>query len=107
MRDITYYSVPCVQPIALFTETIIDSSAMVQIPPYQRYDPLEHWKPIKDEIRWLTSNYGLSEINDNAFKVDTCVGVGDLYAVCEFRNENNARQMFRMYIQRSLIFEPC
>ena len=107
MRDITYYSVPCVQPIDLYTETTIDSSAMVQIPPYQGHDPSEHWKQIKDEIRWLTNDSGLSEINDSAFKVDTCVGDGGLYASCEFRKKNDAHQLFRMYIQRSLMFESC
>ena len=74
-----------------------DSDTMIQLPSYRGFEPCDYWKPIRDEIRQLAIKYGLSELNDNAFKVDigVCVGSGDLHALCGFIHESNAHQMFR------------
>ena len=59
----------------------------------------QRWKPIKDEIRSLAYNHGLTHIPDPSFNVDTGVSHGLVSANCEFNERSDALAIFGMYIE--------
>lgn len=82
------------------SSTVSNRCATVQIPPKLRYlSDDQKWKHIKDEIRQLISLHGLAGIPES-YKVTTYFGDdGNLYASCVFKNIDDAREVFSMYVE--------
>ena len=82
------------------SSTVPNRRAMVQIPPKLWYlSGDEIWKRIKDEIRGLNSLHGLADIPETGFDVNTCFGLGNLFAYCEFKHNDDTREVFSMYVE--------
>ena len=73
---------------------------MGQIPQEFRYlSKDQRWKPIKDEIRSLACDHGLTHMPDNAFKIDIWVDHEPLSACCDFKERADALEIFGMYVE--------
>ena len=76
------------------SSTVPNRCAMVQLPPRLWYlSDREIWKPIKDEIR------GLACIPEKGYDVEICFRHGNMYALCEFKHNDDTRKVFSMYFE--------
>ena len=81
------------------SSTVPNHYAMVQLPPKLWYlSKQENWKPVKDEIRGLTSLHGLAHI-ENGVGVEICFRHGNMYAICKFKHNDDTREVFSTYVE--------
>ena len=81
------------------SSTVPNRFAIVQLPPKLWYLPEEdNWKRVKDEIRGLTSLHGLAHI-EKGFTVKICFRPGIMYAICEFKHNDDTREVFSTYVE--------
>ena len=70
---------------------------MIQLPPKLRELSAERiWRPVRDEIRRLACMHKLADI---PVRVEICFGHGDLFATCEFKHRDDARELFSVYLE--------
>ena len=79
---------------------VTDRSSMAKIPPKLRYlSSKQNWRLIKDEIRSLTHMHGL-DIPEKGYDVNICFRHGELFAICQFKHNDDTREVFSMYIDK-------
>lgn len=70
---------------------------MIQLPPKLcELSRDRNWRPVRDEIRRLALMHKLADI---PVKVEMGVGQGDLFATCEFKHRDDARELFSVYFE--------
>lgn len=85
--------------------TVTDHCAMVQLPPKLcELSEKRIWRPVRDEIRRLADMHNLADI---PVKVEICVGHVDLFATCEFKHRDDAREVFSVYPEGLCFSSPA